>query len=361
MTRQPFIAAILSLVLTACACAQPGREIDDGMAALVGRVNELEKLVKEYEARPRPATWEDFGCVAGDRSIDNAPMLSKMLRLGGGMACKAETYHCQTEIDWPHKVGGSLRGCGGSAASKWQGGVTRIQSSAADIIRYSGSGGLVADVVIEGEGSNRGFAALNDDLPPTGHLVTRDVSLNRLNVGFETLLEPKTLHATEFTHYNLRFHGVKQCYIVSGRQSCDHSFYKVGFRAGWERAFVFNQNADGKPGCGGPLNVWGCYIGKNYRSTLLTLGRTDSGTGAYSIQGIHTDGTSEELRLLEYSRLAHRVRFEGNISSSRYDANGDDVKGPSLADEYLVPRESAVLADIQVDLRGVVKEVRAPQ
>jgi hypothetical protein len=80
------------------------------------------------------------------------------------------------------------------------------------------------------------------------------------------------------------------------------------FRIGFETIFRFDE--------GGPLNVYGCYVGKCDGGTLLYIGRSDSGSGAYEIQGLQVDGNAKRLRLVDHGKYAHRVRISGSYSSA---------------------------------------------
>lgn len=322
-----------------------GKQLDQLLAEVAAQCRSLSAEVAALKARKAVPVWEDFGCRANDPGVDNGPLLSKMLAAGGGIAATGGEYHCQTTIEWPHATGAALHGFGG----------TRIVTKAPIGIAYSGSDCIIQDLSLIGDRKNirgTGLAVYNDDAPPTGHLTTRNLKIEFFERGFETLMEPKTLHATEFRHYGLKFRGVKDCYNVNGPQSCDHRLYGVDFRTGYQRCFVFRR-WKGETGCGGPLNVWGCYVGRGYQGILLDIDRTDSGTGTYEIHGLHLDGWAEQLRLVEHGQTAHRVRIAGNASSAKSDANSDGNREPTIADPPVVNRDKESKAvDIEIDMRG---------
>jgi hypothetical protein len=119
-----------------------------------------------------------------------------------------------------------------------------------------------------------------------------------------------------------------------------HTFFKVDFRTGFQQALRFDR--------GGALNVYGCYVGKCDGGTLLYLGRTDSGSGSFEIQGLQVDGNATKLRLVDHGKYACRVRISGSYSIT--------AKRNGLADPVVLERDGpSRFTDVRIDCTNGVK------
>jgi hypothetical protein len=275
--------------------------------------------------------WEDFGCKANDSRFDNGPKMEAVIRAGATPAVGGN-YFVKSPIVWPHRSGGMLDGRN----------IATLKSLIPEgpTIEYWGSDAVIQDVLIDGLNTGTAIEVKNDNLPPTGHLITRNLTIEQFERGLITTQNPKSLWATEFSHHDLHFRGVKYPYRVTHNQSCHHKFYGVEFRTGFETAIQVDA--------GGPVYVWGCYVGKSDGGVLLDLGLTDSGTGNHEIHGLHTDGNAKNLILLKHRHRTQRVRITGNVSTGG---------GGGLAAEYVINKDGReTLLDIEVDIRGVYRQ-----
>jgi hypothetical protein len=300
------------------------------------------------------ATWDDYGCVPNDPKADNGPALSRILaEQGRGIDVapvgKARDYYVATTIVWPKRHGGALLGAGGYASrlTARSIGVTRLVWNGPPkqpMIIYRGSGARISQLVIQGALPPATFKAAcgilveGDNGPPTGQLVTDQVTLANLEVGIRCVDYPKPLWGGHLIHYSMQFHGVRIPYWVENPQSVPHTFFGLIIRNGYEVALRFDR--------GGPLNVYGCYVGQSSGGTLLYVGRSDSGSGSYEIQGLQVDGNAKRLRLVNHGKYAHRVRISGSYSSAA---------GPPAEPLVLARDGTSRYADVRIDCTNGVR------
>jgi hypothetical protein len=323
---------------------------------LAERVHALERLVKRLQAERSVGTWETYGCVPDDPTFDNGPLLSRILAeqgrsIGVAPIGAARDYYVSSTIVWPKRHGGALLGAGGYTGMLRgrNPGVTRIiwnGPPGVPMIDYKAAGGRISQVVIQGalaptaKNAAIGILVESDKGPPTGKLVTDQVTLANLDVGIKCVDYPTPLFAAHLTHYALQFHQVRLPYWVDNRQSVCHTFFKVDFRNGFQQALRFDA--------GGALNIYGCYVGNCDGSTLLYLGKTDSGSGAYEIHGLQADGNAKRLRLVDHGKFKCRVRIGGSISITAI--------RQGLADPIVLERDGpSEQADVQIDCTNGIR------
>jgi hypothetical protein len=316
------------------------------LEAVTKRLNALEQLVATAQTERAPVTWEDFGCVASDPQVDNGPMLSRILTEQGRTINSAPAggprdYYVSTPIIWPKRYGAALVGSGGYGVStNHRGiGVTRLiwnGPPGQPMLIYRALGGRISQCTFKGgfaanQCAGCGILVENDKGPATGMLVTEQVTLETLDIGIKCADYPRKLWANNLTHYSLQFHKVRLPYWVTTRQSVCHTFYDLRIRNGYEQGLRFDE--------GGPLNVYGCYIGQCDGATLLYIGRSDSNGGAYDIQGLYVDGNAKNLRLVDHGKYAHRVRISGAFS-----------KTATAAEPLVLERDGASpFAEVRID------------
>ncbi len=305
------------------------------------------------------ATWDDYGCVPNDPTVDNGPLLSRILadqiarRIEIPPAGKLADYYVETPIRWPNGHGAALVGSGGYTYSigRKDIGCTRLVWTGRrgdSMIVYRGHGGRIAQLMLCGAPlGESGFVAGcgilveahggrgNRHAIPSGKLITDQISITNTERGIECVNEPDANHADHLTHYSPLFHDVRVPYRVDCSQSVVHTIYNMDVRAGTRRVFEMLR--------GGALNVYGCYWGLNRDATLLYIGKATSNNGSYEIHGLHVDASAENMRLVDHGKYAHRVRVSGNVAS-----------GATLADPPVLQREGpSRYADVRVDCTGV--------
>ncbi len=250
------------------------------------------------------------------------------------------------------RFGGALCGSGGytySIAVK-NVGATRIiwnGEFGQPMIIYRGSGGRIVRLILNGGPlrhpnypslAGTGIVVEARISPPCRNLVTDQLSITQCDVGLHYLDTPDHNHADQQKHFALLMHHVRLPYWVEGMQSAVHWLYGFDLRSGWETAFKFDQ--------GGPLNVYGCYVGGDNSGkplTLLQIGRSNDYGGCYEIHGLQVDGSIKNLRLVDYGKYAFRVRIDGNVGFKT-----------QLADPFVVARDRPAqdIADIKLDVRN---------
>lgn len=302
----------------------------------------------------RPITWTDYGCRPNDPKFDNGPVLSQMIAEEANRKLKIAPvgeladYYVKTTIQWPSSVGVAFEGSGGYtyAYSIPTIGVTRIVWNGAKdgtVLDYRGSGGRIAKLQICGgplDDNSYTTVAANGIVvegisePPSGNLVTEQLSIVQCKNGLHYLNTPSDDHADLQKHFGLLFHHVAFPYVVEGDQSCPHWLYGVDIREGYQQAFTFNR--------GGALAVYGCYLGGSTGAELLHIGRSNDHVGCYEIHGLQVDGAVQNLALLSHGEFAFRVRIDGNVGFAS-----------QLADPFVVMREGPTkFADVKIDCRN---------
>ncbi len=313
-----------------------------------------------------PATWDDYGCRADDPKFDNGPVLSRMLREMASRTLKVcpvgtlADYYIRTPIEWgpwaalpngrTHPVfGGALVGGGGyTYAINGRIGATRIiwnGPAGGTMLRYSAAGGRIAQLILSGAPpvhpdyaplAGVGIEIQGNTLPPTGNLVTDQLSITQCDVGFQIRGDRVADHADNMKHHSLLFHKVRVPYWVDNPQSINHWFYGVDIREGWETAFKFDR--------GGCLHVYGCYVGGggDALKTLLYVGRATDHNGDYEIHGLQVDGGMKNVRFVDHGKYVFRVRINGSVAFTN-----------QLAEPIVVARDGETpFADIRIDARA---------
>ena len=316
-------------------------------------VRALEAAVNKLQAQRTRGTWDDYGCVSDNPKVDNGPLLSRILLEQGrsidvAPVGKARDYYVSSTIVWPKRHGGALVGAGGTTllVRTRNPGVTRLIWNGppnVPMIEYWGAGGRISQLVIQGaldatktKPAAIGMLVYSDRNPPSGKLVTDQVTFANLDVGFKFIAEPVGNQGGTCKHYALAFHGVRIPYWVDNRQSVNHRFYDVEFRKGFETALRFDH--------GGALAVFGCYVGDNDGGTLLRIGTSSASNGCFEIYGLHCDGTGRRLTLVDHGKYAHRVRVSGSCAKL------------AIADPPVRQREGpSPFADVQIDCTNGVQ------
>ncbi len=342
---------------TVASCDPPSVVIVGGRELKLQRTAAQTLVLEDSSAGPPILTWDDYGCVPNDAGVDNGPILSRMLadeinrKLKVAPVGTLADYYIKTPIKWPAGFGGALCGSGGytySIAVK-NVGATRIIWNGAfgqPMIIYRGSGGRIERLILNGGPlrhpnypslAGTGIVVEARISPPCGNLVTDQLSITQCDVGLHYLDTPDHNHADQQKHFALLMHHVRLPYWVEGMQSAVHWLYGFDLRSGWETAFKFDQ--------GGPLNVYGCYVGGDNSGkplTLLQIGRSNDYGGCYEIHGLQVDGSIKNLRLVDYGKYAFRVRIDGNVGFKT-----------QLADPFVVARDGPTqYADIKLDVRN---------
>lgn len=280
--------------------------------------------------------------VPSDPATDNGPLISAALR-DGACELEARDYYVASTIQWPKRNGGRLSGAGGYTAllRRPNVGVTRLiwnGPPGGTMIEGAISGGRIEQLVIQGglkagPRAGIGIRLLNQSPPPTGFTVLDQVAYCNLDRGFAVADEPEKGAGNSITHIAPIWHGVRIPYSVSTQQSVCHTIFAGVVKAGFERVFEFAE--------GGPLNVYGLYVGATDGGTLLHLGRT---TSTFAIQGLNVDGNAKNFVYVSHGKYGGRVRIEGMVAKSATEG------------EIVVEREGPTkYADVQIDCtNGVV-------
>jgi hypothetical protein len=342
---QTFLAAgFLILIFTRAPAQTPVGE------SLVRRVQSLEQLVKQLQTERSRLTWDDFGCVPDDPEADNGPMLSRILAeqgrsIGVAPVGKARDYYVSSTIRWPKRHGGALLGAGGYAwiLGSRNPGVTRLIWNGPEgepIIEGPLSGARVEQLVLQGAlkaGQPRagvGILLSNDVGPPTGFTTLDQIAYCNLDYGFKVDDQPRPMHGNLITHIAPLWYVVRIPYSMSTQQSVCHTIFNGNVKIGYERVFDIEA--------GGPINVYGLYVGACDGATLLRLGRSMS---EVNIQGLNVDGNAKNLRYVDHGKYAGRVRIEGMVA-----------KAATEAEPIVLEREGPTrYADVKIDCTNGVR------
>lgn len=287
--------------------------------------------------------WDQYGAKPNRPDFDNAPALSQILsdqaarKIAMPPVGALADYYIRTPIIWPGVYGCSLEGSGGYAFAVGLKniGATRIiwnGPAGQPIVKYRGCGGRIGRLILAGtdwQHPESGCAGTGIEIsgslePPAGTLVTDQLAITNCDVGFHFLATPDNDHADQMKHFGLLFHGVKICYWVEGQQSCQHNFYDLDVRNGWETVYKFDSTFEcptgsGQYPCGGAMHVYGCYLGGDLTGnpqTLLYLGQPNYNNGFYEVYGLQVDATVKKLCVLNYGYYVPGCVIRGNAGNN---------------------------------------------
>jgi hypothetical protein len=348
MTYYRYLLAVGGLfLLSAGAQAQPADP-----DSLARRLESLESLVAKLAAERGAATWDDYGCVPDDPSVDNGPILSRLLADQQNRKIRfvpvgaLADYYIATPIIWPNRHGGALVGSGGYTYANRRDGVTRILWNGPPgepMIIYRGQGGRIQQLVLNGSRYGQSAAVagcgilveahgnVGKNAVPSGGLVTDQLAIDRCAAGIKCIDQPHGNHADNLKHFALLIYNCDVAYWTQAGQSVMHALFSADIR-GCRTAFKLDE--------GGALSVFGCYFAPNHpEPTLLYVGRSTSNNGNFEIRGLQVDGSTRNLRVVNHGKYAHRVRVSGNIA-----------RGATLAEPVVLARDGpSPFADVRID------------